>query len=125
MLLIQILIVSFALYAFTRALLRFRKRAINLSEFLLWGGFWLCVGVCVLTPGITQWCADLLGVGRGADAVLSRNRGPELCHLPQLSQDPPPRTRDHGTGPKISPAPSRHRAGPYRRLGTFLKNLTL
>ncbi len=70
MLLIQILIVSFALYAFTRALLRFRKRAINLSEFLLWGGFWLCVGVCVLTPGITQWCADLLGVGRGADAVF-------------------------------------------------------
>ena len=70
MLFIQVLIVVFALYAMTRTFLRFRRGTIGLSELVLWAGFWLAVGVCVLAPGITQWFAGLLGVGRGADAVF-------------------------------------------------------
>jgi small membrane protein len=70
MLLIQILIVSFSLFALTRTFLRFRKRAFGLIEFILWSGFWASVGVFVLAPGITQWLARILGVGRGADAVF-------------------------------------------------------
>jgi small membrane protein len=66
---IQILIALFALYAATRALLRFRRGSIGLAELALWLCFWAAVAVCVLRPGITQWVASILGVGRGADAV--------------------------------------------------------
>lgn len=70
MLLIQILIVLFAIYALARTFVRFRKRTIALGELLLWSSFWFAVGLFVMAPGITQWFARLLGVGRGADAVF-------------------------------------------------------
>lgn len=70
MLIIQILIVLFSVYAITRTFLRFRSRAIGLRELVLWCLFWVAGGVCVLAPGITQWFAGILGVGRGADAVF-------------------------------------------------------
>jgi hypothetical protein len=70
MLLIQVLIVGFALYALGRTLMRFRRHTIALGELLLWSGFWAAVGVFVMAPGITQWFAGILGVGRGADAVF-------------------------------------------------------
>jgi hypothetical protein len=70
MLIIQLLIVLFALHALTRTFLRFRHGTIGLTEWLIWSGFWLAVGICVLEPGITQLFARVLGVGRGADAVF-------------------------------------------------------
>ncbi len=70
MLIIQVLIVLFALFAIGRTVSRFRRRSIGLAELVAWGGFWIAVGVCVLAPGITQWVAGILGVGRGADAVF-------------------------------------------------------
>jgi hypothetical protein len=70
MLIIQILIVLFAVYAIMRTFFRFRRGGIGLSEVLLWTCFWLAGAVCVLYPGITQWFAGILGVGRGADAVF-------------------------------------------------------
>ncbi len=70
MLLIQALIVMFALFAATRVLARFRGGAIGLSECLLWAGFWGSVAVVVLMPPVTQRFAHLLGVGRGVDAVF-------------------------------------------------------
>jgi hypothetical protein len=63
-------VVLFALYAATRALGRFRRRTIGLAELILWLAFWAVVAVLVLVPDITQWFANLLGVGRGADAVF-------------------------------------------------------
>ena len=70
MLIIQILIVGLALYALTRTFNRFRKRAITGTEWLWWSLFWIGVGVVVMEPGMTQWFARILGVGRGADAVF-------------------------------------------------------
>lgn len=70
MLIIQIVIVAFAVYALSRAFNRFRKRAITSSEWVVWSLFWLAVAVFVLNPGITQWIAGILGVGRGADAMF-------------------------------------------------------
>lgn len=67
---IQVLIVGFAVYALTRTFIRFRNRSISGPECILWGSFWLAVGVLVLDPDLTQRVADLLGVGRGADAVF-------------------------------------------------------
>jgi hypothetical protein len=70
LLLIQFLVVAFSLYAGTRALARFRRGVIGLTELGVWLLFWLAVAVCVLVPDITQRVARLLGVGRGADAVF-------------------------------------------------------
>ncbi len=70
LILIQIVVVLFAGYAGMRTIGRFRKGTISLTELIAWFGFWVAVGVCVLLPQVTQWVADLLGVGRGADAVF-------------------------------------------------------
>jgi small membrane protein len=68
--LIQVLIVSFALYTLIRTFIRFRKRTISVGELLLWSCFWMAVGIGVMMPDLSQWFAKSLGVGRGADAVF-------------------------------------------------------
>ena len=70
LILIQVAVVLFSIFAATRVLARFRRGVIGLGELLLWGLFWLAVGIGVLVPDLTQWLARLLGVGRGADAVF-------------------------------------------------------
>jgi len=67
---IQLLFVLFAIFALSRIVVRFRLHTIELKE-LIWGScFWAAVVLCVILPGITQWFAGILGVGRGADAVF-------------------------------------------------------
>lgn len=70
LILIQVVVVVFAAYAAARSVGRFRKRTIGLGELIVWLGFWAGVGFCVLVPHLIQRFADLLGVGRGADAVF-------------------------------------------------------
>lgn len=69
-LIIQVLFVAFSAYAMARTFLRFKRRTISPSEWLIWSGFWLAVAIAVLNPGLTQKLANFLGVGRGADAVF-------------------------------------------------------
>lgn len=67
---IQLLFVLFAIFVLSRIVVRFRLHTIGLKE-LIWGiCFWSAVVICVMVPGITQWFARILGVGRGADAVF-------------------------------------------------------
>jgi small membrane protein len=70
LILIQVVVVLFALYAASRAVGRFRKGTIGLGELMLWLVFWAAVGVVVLVPNATNTVARFLGVGRGADAVF-------------------------------------------------------
>ncbi|HUI06885.1 MAG TPA: DUF2304 family protein [Verrucomicrobiae bacterium] len=70
MLLIQVLIVLFAGFAFMRVVVRLRRQMIGRGEFFVWACFWAAVAALVLTPRATQWFARVLGVGRGADAVF-------------------------------------------------------
>jgi small membrane protein len=70
MLLIQIIVVLWAVYAGVRAYSRFRKKTIGAAEYMLWTAFWAAVGIAVLEPGLSQRLAHALGVGRGADAVF-------------------------------------------------------
>src|SRR5437773_2470486 len=67
---IQTLVVTFAAFAVTRVVQRFRRRAISPTEFFVWLGFWITVSVTVLVPDLTNRFAHMLGVGRGADAVF-------------------------------------------------------
>ena len=70
MLLIQIVIVLFAVFAIMRAVTRLRSHSIGWGGFLGWTCFWAAVACLALTPNATQWFARVLGVGRGADAVF-------------------------------------------------------
>jgi hypothetical protein len=70
MLLIQVLIVGFSLFAMTRAARRYRQRTIGARDLAFWVAFWTLAAVLVMRPQATQWVATRLGVGRGADAVF-------------------------------------------------------
>lgn len=68
--LIQIIIVAFALYALSRAVLRFRSGELHLAQVGLWSLFWIGVGIVTVIPQTTSWIASAVGVGRGVDLVI-------------------------------------------------------
>ena len=68
--LIQILIVAFAIFAVVRAFFRFRQGRLPLVWFGFWAFFWVIASVVTLLPQTTTVAARLVGVGRGADFVL-------------------------------------------------------
>src|ERR1043165_743098 len=70
LILIQLVVIFFAVYAALRSGSRFRKGTIGLSEVILWLGFWASAVICGLMPNLVQRFGHLLGVGRGADAVF-------------------------------------------------------
>ena len=67
---VQLMLALFMLFALSRAYLRFKERAIKLGEFLFWLGLWLLGFFTVFYPDFTSFWAQLLGVGRGADALI-------------------------------------------------------
>jgi hypothetical protein len=67
---IKLLLVSFFLFALSRAVLRFRDGNINARELILLCLLWAGASIVVLWPEVSSRLADLLGVGRGADAVV-------------------------------------------------------
>jgi hypothetical protein len=67
---IQIILIAFAVYAAISAISRFRRRSIGLAELAFWLALWAAAAAAVSHPELTQWVADRLGVGRGADAVF-------------------------------------------------------
>ncbi len=68
--LIQIIIVAFAAYALSRAVVRFRSGELHLGQMALWSLFWVVVATVALLPQTTSWVAAAVGVGRGADLVI-------------------------------------------------------
>lgn len=70
MLLIQILIVAFAVFALLRTLHQFRQGRLDRRWLAFWLAFWLLVVVVVMLPQTTEIAARLTGVGRGVDLVI-------------------------------------------------------
>lgn len=68
--LIKILLTLFVVFAWSRALLRFRDKAINFKELGFWSLVWVATLVMVYLPGKATVLAKLLGVGRGFDAMV-------------------------------------------------------
>lgn len=69
-LILQIVAAVFTLFALSRVYFRFQERKLSSFSFIFWAFIWL-VGVSViLFPAISTKAASLLGIGRGADAVL-------------------------------------------------------
>lgn len=68
--LIQIVILIFLLFVISRLVLRYRERRISFLSLIIWLIFWVLVAVVVIWPESANRLADILGVGRGADAIV-------------------------------------------------------
>lgn len=67
---LQILIIVFGLFAFSRVILRFKGKEITMKEFIFWSILWLVIIFFGFLPDITKIFAGLLGIGRGTDAAI-------------------------------------------------------
>ena len=68
--LIQIVGIAFALFALSRVILQLKKRSMTLNEGLFWIFIWSSVVVFLIFPEFFGYVADILGVGRGVDALM-------------------------------------------------------
>jgi hypothetical protein len=68
--LIQILIVLFGLFAFSRVIIRFKKKDIAQGEFIFWTLIWLLVILVALLPNLSFHLAKWFGVDRGTDVFV-------------------------------------------------------
>ena len=67
---IKIVVSAFVLFAVSRVWLRYRDGEIGVFGMLLWSLLWLAVGGFVWWPGVTDFFAQKLGIGRGVDALV-------------------------------------------------------
>jgi len=68
--LIQILIIIFVAFTWSRAILRFRDHAIGYGGFALWSSIWTAVLLIVFRPEIADKTASVFGVQRGTDVMF-------------------------------------------------------
>lgn len=70
MLLIQLVLVTFAVFAMLKTLTQFRHGQLSWAWLGFWLLFWFAVVVVSLLPQTATILADLVGVGRGADLIV-------------------------------------------------------
>ncbi len=68
--LIKILFTLFALFAWSRAIIRFYSKDLNLKELFFWSLLWIAMIILVFVPGKTNFLAKILGMERGNDAMF-------------------------------------------------------
>lgn len=68
--LVKILLTLFAIFAWSRAVIRFYSKDLNLKELLFWSLLWAAMIVLVFIPGKTNFLAKMLGMERGNDAMF-------------------------------------------------------
>ena len=67
---IQYLLIAFVLLAVIKVIQKYKQGGMHLLEFLFWTLIWIGAGVIIAFPETSQFLADLLGIGRGADLIL-------------------------------------------------------
>src|SRR3989338_8368673 len=67
---IQWIIIIFALFAWSRAILRLKDGEIKFKEFLFWTLLWAGLVVITIFQRIPQYLSNLFGIGRGVDLVV-------------------------------------------------------
>jgi len=70
MVLVQIILIVFLLFALSRVILRFRGRQIKVTEFFFWSSLFTIAILVVAFPTETTRLANSLGIGRGVDLVV-------------------------------------------------------
>ncbi|HLD88587.1 MAG TPA: DUF2304 family protein [Candidatus Nanoarchaeia archaeon] len=66
----QVIVVLFALFALSRAFLRFREGKMSLKEMLFWILLWASVIFVVFFSRMTFIISRIFGIGRGIDLVV-------------------------------------------------------
>jgi len=67
---IQIIAVLFALFAFSKVIIRFREAKITGREFIFWSIIWFGIIIVAALPWTTTIAARLIGISRGIDVVV-------------------------------------------------------
>jgi len=70
MLVIQVVLILFFLFAWSRVFKKYRVGEIKIKELGIWTVFWLAAGIVVAIPNSTTVVAKIVGIGRGADLVV-------------------------------------------------------
>lgn len=70
MTLLQILVLLFAVFAFSRAVLRFKDKKISLGEFIFWTFVWVSVIVTTWLPGTATMVSQFFGISRPIDLAV-------------------------------------------------------
>lgn len=68
--LIQIIALIIALFAISRAILRFKEHKISKIEFSVWLLFWISIIIISSIPQIAGSFSDIFGFERGADILI-------------------------------------------------------
>ena len=66
----QLVVIVFSLFAWSRALLRFKKRQLNPREFSFWTLAWGCLIIIAFLPNTAKFLSSPLGIGRPIDAII-------------------------------------------------------
>lgn len=67
---IQIILVIFFIFALSKVWGRYQNKELNTGEMIGWSLFWILATAVVVVPNSTFILAKILGVGRGADAIV-------------------------------------------------------
>ena len=67
---LQIIIILFALFALSRAVLRFKDGQITKGELSFWSLLWITLIIVTFVPKVIGFISRLLGIGRPVDAVI-------------------------------------------------------
>lgn len=68
--LIRIFATLFALFAWSRAFLRYKDRKISNNEFIFWSIIWLGVVIVAFIPGISSFISEAIGIKRPIDVFV-------------------------------------------------------
>jgi len=67
---LEILLVLFALFMINKDFKRFKQNKISIWGFVFWFVIWVGLIAAILIPGITEFIAFNIGIGRGVDVVI-------------------------------------------------------
>ena len=70
MVIIQILVILFVIFAWSRVFLRMRDKHISLGEFSLWSIIWIAILIVSIFPNLTSILSEFVGIGRGMDLAV-------------------------------------------------------
>jgi len=70
MMLVQFLIIAFAVLVIFRTILNFKKKRVVPKTFIFWMGLWVIVIIATVLPQSTSILSKILGVGRGVDVAV-------------------------------------------------------
>lgn len=67
---IQIIIIIFALFALSRAVLKFKDNKLTKNEFIFWIIIWCAVIIVAVIPYVISPISSIFGIGRGVDLIV-------------------------------------------------------